>query len=139
MKPFYLIFLVIFIMLVSSCKKDDPITASNIFNTWEAKLLLSIESKGYPKNEDNQILLVIEESKEYQLQLDVNGCLGTILKITDTEIQFSAAVCTEMGGDSEFSMKLAEMLPQVKSYTIVENNLRLSVPDWGMIIFELKE
>ncbi len=139
MKPkIQLLAFLIFILFSTSCSDDDT-NVEDIYHTWEAKDFASIESRGYPKNEENTISLLLEKSGTYQLHLDVNGCGGEISDISGSQIKFTPATCTEICCDSEFSKKLAQMLPKVTSYSIKENKLTLSVPEWGLIFFELAD
>lgn len=123
------------LIITISCEKNQH-DSDDIYNIWEAKNFVSVESVAYSKEEDNTILLSIEESGDYQLQLDVNSCYGSIIKITKSEIELSTAGCTEICCDSEFSERLVQLLPQVETYSIVGGELHLFVPEWGYISFE---
>ena len=128
----------IIILFSTSCNDEHP-NIEDIYHTWEAKSFASFESRGYLKNEENTISLLLEKSGTYQLHLDVNGCRGEISGISKSQIKFTPAICTEICCDSEFSQKLAQILPEVRNYSIGGNRLTLSVPDWGLIFFELAD
>jgi len=52
------------------------------------------------------------------------------------KLECSAAGRTKMCCDSPISKKLTVMLPQVTTYNIENNVLRLNVPEWGWINLE---
>ncbi|MFY9153450.1 MAG: META domain-containing protein [Prolixibacteraceae bacterium] len=137
MKSFYqcLAFISLLFFLIS-CYKDHDSEVDSIFHTWEAKNFISIESVAYPKFEGHQILITFNPNGTYQLQLDVNQCLGTYQSGFNSQIGIGSAGCTKICCDSEFSIKLVEMLPKVGSFKINGKTLNLEVPNWGWIEFE---
>ena len=127
-------FSILFILM--SCHKDSDSEADSIFHTWEAKHFISLESLGYPKIDGNRILITFNTDGTYHLQLDMNQCNGTFQPGSQSLIIIGAAGCTKICCDSDFSIKLAEMLPKVTSFKIDGNSLQLNVPQWGWIEFE---
>lgn len=128
MKASVVIFL---LLLLLSCRKDDE--NSVLFQTWEVKDFMSIESVAYPKNENTKILLTFTKSGSYNLKLDINSCGGRFSTSGKSGLSIESAACTEACCDSPFSNKLAGMLSKVKSYEIDQTSLRLEVPQWGYI------
>jgi heat shock protein HslJ len=63
--------------------------------------------------------------------------MGNFSVSDNNVIQLSASGCTKMCCDSEFSKKFVQMLPQVESYQIEKNKLKLDVPGWGWINLKL--
>jgi len=100
---------------------------------------MSIESFVYPKNENNQILLTFNQDGSYQLKLDINNCGGSFTLGQNNQLEMDFPACTEACCDSQFSQKLTTMLPQVTSFEIEGNILKLHVPQWGWIKCELAE
>lgn len=132
--------IVLFLALVSAtCSDDQPQIVNDVYHTWEAKQFISLESIVYQKDEENKVTLTIQTDHFYGLGLDINGCSGNVENLTNTEIQFSSPLCTLICCDSDFAEKLAQLLPQVETYTLDRNELRLFVPEWGFIVFELFE
>jgi hypothetical protein len=132
------IFTIVFIfILLNSCKNDRETEANLLYNTWEAKSFMSIESMAYPKNENNKILMTFEKSGSYQLKLDINSCGGPFILGNNNRLEIKSTACTEACCDSQFSEKLATMLLRVESYSIEGQILKLNVPQWGYIEMEL--
>ncbi len=116
------------------CNKEEgkPL-ASGLYNTWEAKGFMSIESVAYPKNENSKILLTFSKSGTYSLKLDINSCGGSFTMGQNNQLKVESPACTEACCDSKFSEKLAAMLPKVTSFEIEGKILKLNVPQWGYI------
>lgn len=125
--------LLTFLIVLISCHKDSESASDSIFHTWEVKDFMSLESVAYPKIEGNQIRITYNPNGTYQLQLDVNHCLGTFTTGFDSKLSIGSAGCTKICCDSEFSAKLLEMLPKVTTFKIDGNSLQLNVPQWGWI------
>lgn len=132
-------FLTLLILLaLVSCNKDKG-TNSVLFQTWEAKEFMSIESAAYPKNENTRVLLTFNRSGSYHLKLDINSCGGNFATGKNNQIELESAACTEACCDSKFAEKVAAMLFRVTSYDISDTTLKLNVPQWGYIELELVE
>ncbi len=136
MKTAFHILIIISIFLIpNSCNKDET-SNSILFSTWEAKSFMSIESVAYPKNENKPILLTFNKDGTYGLKLDINSCGGTFISGKSNQLEIEFPACTEACCDSQFSGKLAIMLPEVTSYSIEGRELKLNVPGWGYIHLE---
>lgn len=135
MKTSFLI-AIILMLTVSSCRKDEEANSA-LFQTWEAKDFMSLESVAYPKNENNKILLTFEKTGSYHLKLDINSCSGPFSLGKSNQLVIKSTACTEACCDSKFSEKLATMLLQVESYSIEGTTLKLNIPQWGWIECEL--
>lgn len=130
----------IFLLLILiSCNKEKEAKVDSIYHSWEAKSFISLESTGYPKNKDKKIGLVFSKEENYGLSLDINGCGGSFKVLGTNGLEISPAICTLICCDSQFSEKLAIMLPKVTSYSIDGKTLNLNVPQWGYIELELAE
>ena len=127
---------IILVLTVSSCHKDEEANSA-LFQTWEAKDFMSLESVAYPKNENNKILLTFEKTGSYQLKLDINSCSGPFTLGKNNQLEIKSTACTEACCDSKFSEKLATMLLRVESYSIEGTTLKLNVPQWGYIECEI--
>lgn len=121
-----------FILLVGCEKDENGRLEEEFYDSWEVVDFLSIESMLYMKDNDYNPVITFKEDDSYTIKLDANSCMGTIETNGDS-VQFSAAGCTKMCCDSDFSKKFLLMLPQVRSYTFAEGDLRLEVPGWGWI------
>ena len=110
-------------MLMSSCRQEVIIADNSLLHTWEAKSFISLESVAYPKNEGIPIMLTFKRDGSYQLKLDINSGGGTYHVSKDHQIEMGFPALTEACCDSQFSNKLANMLPKVKSYRIEGSNL----------------
>ena len=129
-----LIFTVLF--TVSSCDKNNK-NVNDIYHKWEVVDFLSPESLLYAKDNDFNPKIEFQENGSYTLQLDANNCSGNFILSEQDLINISEVGCTKMCCDSDFSNKIKEMLPQVNSYSIEKNKLKLNVPGWGWINLEL--
>jgi len=130
---------ILFLLLILiSCKKDKEAN-SILFATWEAKTFISLESTGYPKNENNKILLTFDENGSYHLKLDINSCGGNFNSGKNNQLKIESPACTEACCDSKFSEKLATMISKVTSFNIEGKTLKLNVPQWGYIELQLTE
>jgi heat shock protein HslJ len=138
MKAKYHIFLSVFSVLIS-CKREQTIQVDTIYHTWEAKTFISVESIAYPKNENTPILLTFKKDGTYSLKLDINSCGGRYHVDNSHQIEIGFPACTEACCDSQFSNKLATTLAKVNSFNIKDHTLKLNVPEWGDIKFELVE
>ena len=126
----------LFLILIS-CHKDKGVATPEIYNTWEVKSFMSLESVSYTKDPNNKIMLFFDQKGTYSLVLDVNHCGGNVTVSDNNQIQISAPGCTEICCDSDFSQKLAAELSAVTSYSITGQTLQLVVPGWGYISCEL--
>lgn len=127
-----------FIVLFSfiSCTKDDEI-ANDIYRSWEIVDFMSIESVAYPKNNNYNPVIQFHDDGKFTLQLDINSCFGSFNLLLGNNIEISEVGCTLVCCDSDYSEKVITMLPQVTSYSINANQLKLNVPGWGWINLEL--
>lgn len=130
-----LLTLLIFLLTFASCSKNEDQNAL-LYQTWEAKDFMSIESAAYPKNENTKVLLTFTKSGIYNLKLDINSCGGSFSTSGESVITMESPACTEACCDSKFSEKLAGMLHRVESFEIKGNSLSLHVPEWGFIQLE---
>jgi len=138
MKTQTLSILILFFTLIA-CKKDGEDKVANLYQTWEAKTFMSVESVTYPKTEGKKILLTFDKSGVYQVQLDVNYCNGNFTQGDNGQLQIQSAGCSKACCDSKFSEKLIDTLPKVTAYQMEGNTLKLTVPKWGYIQLELSE
>lgn len=138
MKNNSLIYLVVFLFIIFlySCDKDENGGAGDIYGKWEATAFISIESAGYPKNNNYNPVIEFKNDGTYSLKLDRNSCSGSFTLPGENNINISAAGCTKICCDSKFSQKFIGLLPQVNGYSIEGNKLKLNVSGWGWI--ELK-
>ncbi len=132
----FLSFFSAFLVLIA-CNKDKVSVVEDICHTWEAKSFMSIESATYPKNANTPILLTLKKDETYSLKLDINSCRGTFATGNNNQLEMDFPACTEACCDSKFSQKLITMLPEVTTYEIEGNILKLNIPQWGYIECEI--
>lgn len=110
-----------------------------MYGKWEVTGFMTVESMAYPTKNGFYPIIEFRDDGSYKLKLDVNSCLGNFALLENNQITLTVSGCTKMCCDSEFSNKLIQMLPQVESYQIESNILKLEVPDWGWINLELND
>ena len=125
-----------FLFVLVSCSDDAGIDP-NLYQTWEAKNFISLESVAYPKNDNTKILLTFNKSGTYQLKLDINSCGGAFTSGEGNQLEINPVACTEICCDSKFSEKLTGTLAKITSFSIAGKMLKLNVPQWGYIELEL--
>lgn len=124
----------ILILLFAACKKENcNCTDAPLIGKWRVDSFMSIESVGYPKDNDYSPIMEFTEEGTIQIKLDVNTCSGAYLLRENNGIECSTIGCSKMCCDSPFSQKLTATLPSVESYTLEDQELRLNVPGWGWI------
>lgn len=132
MKRIRTLFLLAVFALTATCKHIDG-PASNVFQTWEVKNFVSVETVTYDKKDSSKILLSINSNNTFTVKLDVNACTGSLAVLNELNIIFNSPLCTEACCDSPFAERFAELLPYITMYKIDDNMLRLSIPQWGFI------
>lgn len=132
------IVVLLFVVSVSSCNKDEKIYADDIYNIWEATDYISLESSYHSKIDNYSPVIEFKENGSFTLKLDRNNCTGNFTVSGENGIEITGPGCTKICCDSDFSNKIAVMLPQVKSYSIEGNRMKMYVPAWGWINLELK-
>lgn len=133
MKNYLILTTTAFLLILLSCHKDKGVTVPEIYNIWEVKSFMSIESTAYPKDANNKILVIFDIKGTYSLTLDVNHCGGNFIAGDKNQIQIDSPGCTEICCDSAFSEKLAAELSAVTTYSITGSTLHLNIPQWGYI------
>ncbi len=130
----FIIVSVLLILLASSCGEEKFYRIdSTLTGSWEAQEFMSLESVAYLKVNDFSPLIEFYADGTYRLTLDVNACIGNYSISENKALECSPAACTKMCCDSPFSIKLTEMLPRVTGFEFDQNELKLTVPEWGWI------
>ncbi len=131
----FILVLIIAALFFNACKDDTDCDCNgSIIGEWKTESFLSLESTGYPKDDEYSPVITFRNDGTYTLVLDVNGCSGEYVSDSDDNINISTSICTKMCCDSDFSEKLVGMLPQVNSFSINDKELSLIVPGWGFIV-----
>lgn len=131
------LFGLIFFLIFYTCNNDDDCAcAGQIYGKWEVKEFMSIESVLYAKNDGFNPIIQFKQDGTISIRLDANICSSTFDLLSDTELNITDAGCTKICCDSDFSMKFLEMLPQVESYEIEHDELKLHVSSWGWMELE---
>jgi hypothetical protein len=130
------IILLLMMLLLASCNDKDDTSGTALIGTWEIKEFMSLESVLYAKDNAYSPVIQFRSDGTYTLQLDRNGCSGSFEFGADDAISISAAICTEICCDSDFSVKAATMLAQVESYVVKRDDLELHVSSWGWLVLK---
>jgi hypothetical protein len=136
---FQILVLLTILIVPGSCKKDNAPAVYTLYNTWEVKEFISLQSTNYQKIAANKTLITFDRSGTYQLKLDVNTCSSTFKSVVENVIDIGIPECTEACCDSEFSKKFEALLPSTTSYSISGKVLMLNVPHFGTIKLALVE
>lgn len=139
MKAIFYVLILLGIVLVGSCQDEGMAANNELYHTWEATGFISLESVAYPKMNNYSPRVTFTKDGKYSLKLDVNSCMGSFEKGENNSIRIQSAGCTRICCDSQFSVKMADMLSKVTSYTIEKNKLQLHVPGWGYVECKLVE
>ena len=131
------IILLLFVVSVSSCNKDEKKSANDIYNTWEVKEFLSVESVLYSKEKNYNPIVEFRRDGTIKISADVNSCFSSYTLISDSGILISEVGCTKICCDSNFSEKFITMVSQVESFSLENNEMKLFIPGWGFIKMEL--
>lgn len=133
-KSIFTLTLLSIIFVFAGCDDDDNCTCTrDIYGKWEVEGFMSVESVAYSK--DNNYTPVIEFYNDgtINIVLDVNLCFSDFELGEESSMTISAGGCTKICCDSDFSKKFMEMLPQVSTYEIENDELKLKVSGWGWI------
>lgn len=122
-----------YLSILFSCNKNEDEGSNAIYQSWLVLDFMSVESVAYPKDKDFNPVIKFKNDGSYSLKLDLNSCSGSFTLTGENNISISAAGCTKICCDSEFSKKFVAMLPRVSEYSIEGNKLKLNVSGWGWI------
>jgi len=126
------------VVIFFSCNKSDDCSCpADIRNKWEVTKFMSIESMYYGKENGYNPILEFKTDGFLNFQLDANEGTGTFEISANNDLEISNLGWTDMCCDSDFSEKFVEMLPQVTSYSIEKEILKLVVTEWGWIELKL--
>ena len=82
------------------------------------------------------IILSFPRTGEYELRLEANGCSGKVKFGINNSVKFKGALCTYMGGDSQFAKDCIRILwESINSYTMDNNKLILKGNNGEIINF----
>ena len=117
------IWIVSFGLIVQSCSKED----TNIDLTSSSWKIDEVIWGGQSASEkaDNLYVLEFVSDTRYTLGLDVNTCLGIYTMLGKGNIEIKGMGCTELCCDSEFAMKLSQLLPKMTQYYGIVDELHL--------------
>ncbi|WP_346856251.1 META domain-containing protein [uncultured Draconibacterium sp.] len=125
------------IALFVSCSNDNDCNCSeDIYGKWEVEEFMSVESVLYAKKDGFNPIVEFKEDGILKLNLDKNSCGSDFELNGKTGINIIGAICTRMCCDSDFSNKFALLLPQIETYEIEGDKMKLNIPGWGWIVLE---
>lgn len=115
--------LIIFLLpLMTGCHTDP---SENLASTnWELQGMKEKDSWFYTKAEEN-LYLEFGSDSTFQLYLSRNGCGGTYSVSDIGNIAFSQPNCYDACCDSEFSIKFASLMPEMRSFSFNADQLIL--------------
>ena len=106
-----------------SCEKKD-VDVNLTADDWKVEKIRKSGILIYTST-DSSYILHFSDAKTFNLNLDVNNCIG-LYEIPDKgSISFQAMACTEICCDTEFAEDLASLFPKMTSYYVRENKLYL--------------
>lgn len=128
-----ILFLGMVLIALVSCNDDKCTCSGEIYGKWEASGFMSLESQGYPKDDNYNPIIEFKSDGSISIQLDANACFGDFEIDGESNINISDAGCTEICCDSDFSNKFVQMLSQVGSFEIEGDEMKLNISGWGWI------
>lgn len=121
-------------LAISSCASERE----GLSGDWVAEDL-SAGSLGCSEDLEGDYVLNLDAgSSSYSLELDINGCGGSIEEAREGEIEFKSPACTEACCDSEGALCLLEALLRVDAYELSSRNLILFGNDVQIIFSPLE-
>jgi heat shock protein HslJ len=137
MKKVIYFFIVMIMVFLNACKKDECRCDADIYHTWEVMEFMSVESVYYAKDNNCNPAIEFREDGTLDIHLDMNQCFGEFILSGKDGISISGIACTEICCDSDFSVKFTGMLSLVESYSVEQSKMKLIVPGWGWIELKL--
>lgn len=114
--------IVLFLPFMTGCDKDP--SAELALTRWKLEGIKEKNNWFYTKADEN-LYLEFGSDSSYQLSLSRNGCGGTY-SVTDIDhIAFGQPHCTDACCDSEYSLKFASLVPEMRSFSIHADQLML--------------
>lgn len=114
--------IVLFLPFMTGCDKDQSAELAPI--RWKLEGLKEKNNLFYTKADEN-LYLEFGSDSTYQLYLSRNSCGGTYSLSDIDHIAFSKPQCTEACCDTEFSLKFASLVPEMRSFNINADQLML--------------
>ena len=117
----FLLFL-IFSLTIFSCEKDKNI--DSIIGKWEV-ISVYKDSIIVPKNIEIKYNLEFRNDTNVMIALDVNDCWGNYSIILENNINFSDFGCTKICCDSDYALKLINIIQESSKFEISDDILSL--------------
>jgi hypothetical protein len=112
-------------LFTASCSSN----LEELSGDWLAEDLSAVDLSCSEDLEGDYVLSLDAESSSYSLELDINGCGGSIVDGRDGKIEFESPACTEACCDSEGALCLRDALLVVDSYELTSSQLILEGSD----------
>lgn len=135
MKADRVIFLILIILTnLSSCSNDSSAKRPDIqiiTGNWK---ILSASLQNLPETSKGNYFLFFSEAHTYELVLDksidINICGGDFDLVSDNRISFGGPICTKVCCDSDYAMKLIQIITKMSgnptTYLIKNDSLILT-------------
>ena len=108
--------LLLMLLYFGSCSKDKQTIVGNEWQVESIKVHAD-STLQYPSSV-NIYMLSFENKKSYDLRLDVNSCAGKVKFMSNNTVDFESSGCTKICCDSDFAMKIIDILAYVNKYDI---------------------
>ncbi len=121
MKQLFFLLSSIIYFFFTGCAKD--VSIDSIVGKWE--VISVYKGKVYDNKTNNTYILNFKDDKKVSIKLDVNTCVSEYTTSCDNCINISPIKCTEACCDSDFAIKLIEVIGESKKYDINSDILTL--------------
>lgn len=110
---------IVFAILFSSCNQSTGIDFTS--NKWK---VVKLKKEGEPKFTftEEDYILEFEKDSTFNLNLDVNNCMGKYDDSGEGSIQFEPLACTKACCDTEIAQDISMMLENMTKYAAEGNN-----------------
>ncbi len=116
-----LLFLAISYFFFAGCAKD--VSIDSIVGKWE--VISVYKGKVYENKTNNTYIVDFKDDKNVSIKLDVNTCVSEYTTSCDNCINISPFGCTKACCDSDFAIKLIEIISESTKYDIKSDILTL--------------
>ncbi len=121
MKPLLFLLSSISYFFFTGCAKD--VSIDSIVGKWE--VISVYKGKAYDNKSNNTYILDFKDDKNVSIKLDVNACSSEYSANCDDCINISLFRCTEACCDSDYAIKLIEVISESTKYEIKSDILTL--------------
>jgi len=114
---------------ISSCSKDEK---AMLNGDWTVEKI-RVHTDSTWRFPSNSYVLTLSENKSYSIHLDINTCGGSAKFEHNQQVVFQTGACTKACCDSEFALKLMNILHTCTTYDNSDLRLQLKTNVGGQI------